>query len=194
MNTIERHAFSTFPREGARDWMGAREVGDETEPFKAWPGEGRSDTPHGSDHLGTWHPSAQGSRFALLNDQYSFAATRGGAVTDHPFTTAIALVAVVALVTLTACSRNTAPPRTPPNVPQPVVQTTAELPARAAVGDTSVPDAATVFAAQDAAAAEANPDSRPATALTKDQELKSMPMPGQANDHSVPAPAKSAGG
>jgi hypothetical protein len=67
--------------------------------------------------------------------------------------------------------------------------------------DPSVPDASVVFAAQDAAdkAMNAKAASAPAAAatpqkqMTDAEESKSMPMAGQANNHSTPAPAKAAG-
>ncbi len=76
--------------------------------------------------------------------------------------------------------------------------TTAPLgtPIRSTVeADTSVPDAATSFAAQDAAArakalqdtAAALNKSGPPSTMTKEQESKAMPLPGQANDHSATA-------
>jgi hypothetical protein len=62
--------------------------------------------------------------------------------------------------------------------------------------DPSVPDASSVFAAQDAA--DATLAAKQSVALpkpivvgkemTKEQESKAMPMPGQTNDHSTPGP------
>ena len=71
-------------------------------------------------------------------------------------------------------------------------------------GDTSVPDAARTFDAQNiaerakvaamgASAAAAAPtvatlaNSRAPNTMSKEQESKSMPLPGQVNDHSTPA-------
>lgn len=67
--------------------------------------------------------------------------------------------------------------------------------------DPSVPDAGAVFAAQDAADKAMNAKAAPAPAaaatpqkpMTEAEESKSMPMAGQANNHSTPAPAKAAG-
>ena len=69
-------------------------------------------------------------------------------------------------------------------------------------GDPSLPDAATVFAQRDAedkakamqdtAGLQAGSGAR--TDLTKAQESKAMPMPGQANDHSNVALDKAKGG
>lgn len=61
--------------------------------------------------------------------------------------------------------------------------------------DTSVPDASSTFAAQDATerakalqdTAAALNKSGPPTTMSTEQESKTMPMPGQANDHSTPA-------
>ena len=69
-------------------------------------------------------------------------------------------------------------------------------------GDPSLPDAATVFAQRDAedkakamqdtAGLQAGSGAR--TDMTKAQESKAMPMPGQANDHSNVALDKAKGG
>lgn len=67
--------------------------------------------------------------------------------------------------------------------------------------DPSVPDASAVFAAQDAADKAMNAKAAPAPAaaatpqkpMTEAEESKSMPMAGQANNHSTSAPAKAAG-
>ena len=68
-------------------------------------------------------------------------------------------------------------------------------------GDPSVPDAATVFAAQDAAAKAKDlqettalqQSAAPQKAMTKAEESKAMPLPGQANDHSTTALDKNKG-
>jgi hypothetical protein len=69
--------------------------------------------------------------------------------------------------------------------------------------DPSVPDAATAFAAQDAAnkakatqdtaAVQAQSKVAPQEKMTKAEESKAMPLPGQANDHSTPVPGKNKG-
>ena len=57
--------------------------------------------------------------------------------------------------------------------------------------DSSVPSAGTVLAAPATAVKPPAPAARSNDALTPAQESRSMPMPGQANDHSVPqVPAK----
>jgi hypothetical protein len=68
-------------------------------------------------------------------------------------------------------------------------------------GDPSLPDAATTFAAQDAAdKTKAIQDTNalqqrkvPQEKMTKTEELKAMPLPGQANDHSTTALDKKKG-
>jgi len=75
--------------------------------------------------------------------------------------------------------------------PQPVTDATPfpQMPK----GDPSVPDAATVFAAQDAAAkTKATQETTalqqkpaPQEKMTKAEESKAMPLPSQANDHST---------
>jgi hypothetical protein len=97
----------------------------------------------------------------------------------------IAVSALSALAT-TACQRQQSVP--------PAAGTTvgaarnAELPPMPASGaDTSVPDAGRVLA-QGAAAASAPGSGEPTVNqkadMTREQEYKSMPLPGQANDHS----------
>jgi hypothetical protein len=69
-------------------------------------------------------------------------------------------------------------------------------------GDPSVPDASTVFAAQDAAdKAKAMEDTAalqqkpaPQEPMTKAEESTAMPLPAQANDHSTTALDKNKGG
>ena len=98
---------------------------------------------------------------------------------------------------LSACGQDARPALGEPVRPE-TAQAAAAPSSR--VPDTSVPDAATAFAAQDAAerakalpavVASNKPD--PPTTMTPAQESKSMPMAGQANDHSVPATAKQRG-
>ena len=67
--------------------------------------------------------------------------------------------------------------------------------------DPSVPDAATAFAAQDAAdkakamqdTAALQAQSVPQEKMTKAEESKAMPLPGQSNDHSSTALDKKKG-
>ena len=66
---------------------------------------------------------------------------------------------------------------------------TAPTPAVAASGP--LPETAAALATPGTApAANASPPST----MTRDQESKAMPLPGQANDHSTPKPAKPKGG
>jgi len=93
---------------------------------------------------------------------------------------------------LAACGRDTGPA---PAVP---AATTAAIGSTTSAGagrDTSLPDASSTFAAQEAAlrakalqdAAAALNDSGPPSTMSKEQESKTMPLPGQANDHSTAA-------
>ena len=67
--------------------------------------------------------------------------------------------------------------------------------------DNSVPDASAVFAAKDAAdkargaldTAALQQAAAPQKAMTKEEESKAMPLPGQVNDHSTTAPDKKKG-
>jgi len=102
---------------------------------------------------------------------------------------------------LTGCQKSDAPAITyngPP--PQPVINTAPipQMPWR----DPSVPDASAAFAAQDAAdktktmqdtsASQQKP--APQEQMTRAEESKAMPLPGQANDHSTTANDKNTGG
>jgi len=84
--------------------------------------------------------------------------------------------------------------------PQEVVTHATPIP-QMSKGDPSLPDASTVFTAQDAAdKAKAIDDTTalqqkaaPQEKMTKAEESKAMPLPGQANDHSTTALDKSKG-
>ena len=97
---------------------------------------------------------------------------------------------------LVACERDIAPVLSEPaaatttvgrSIPAGVVPDTS-------VSDTSVPDASRTFAAQAAAerakasqdAAAALNKTGPPNTMSEAQESKTMPLPGQANDHSTP--------
>ena len=99
---------------------------------------------------------------------------------------------------LASCGADVTPLPAAPKVPF-----STAAPAPTGGGDTSEPNAAAAFAAQDAAdrakaaamgasAAAAAPtaaamvNSRAPNTMSKDQESKAMPLPGQANDHSTP--------
>jgi hypothetical protein len=104
----------------------------------------------------------------------------------------IFVCAAVALL-LTGCQREA--PSALKEEPRQVVVADAtpipQLPTR----DPSLPDAATVLAAEDAAAkakamqdtAELQQKAAPQEDMTKAEEAKAMPLPSQANDHSTTA-------
>ena len=102
---------------------------------------------------------------------------------------------------LAGCQRSEAPSVTSNGMPQERVTNTAPIP-QFPKGDPSVPDASTVFAAQDAAEkAKAMQDTTalqhnaaPQEKMTKEEESKAMPLPAQANDHSTTAIDKNKGG
>jgi hypothetical protein len=105
---------------------------------------------------------------------------------------AVAVVALPALLGLVACGQKDA---VPPSVPSITAKSEpSALPAIPASGaDNSVPDAGQVLAREAAAAStpgsgEAAANQR--SAVTREQESKSMPLPGQANDHSNTAGEK----
>jgi hypothetical protein len=108
-------------------------------------------------------------------------------------------VALAACAILAAgCGRNEVDAVAPNGQPSQVATNHASIP-QAFARDPSVPDASTVFAEQDAAdkakAALALPPqvATPGKKMTKEEESKAMPMPGQVNNHSSPVPAKSGG-
>ena len=90
---------------------------------------------------------------------------------------------------LSACGR---PESTPPQAATAAIpvspQTTVSVTGGAKDG--SLPDTAAALATP--GTASAGKGSPPST-MTRDQESKAMPMPGQVNDHSTPASAKSKG-
>ena len=73
---------------------------------------------------------------------------------------------------------------------------TMPAPVAASAGDTSVPDAASVFAPASASASSADASAgRSNRPMSGAQESAAMPMPGQNNDHSAPlGPARPASG
>jgi hypothetical protein len=95
---------------------------------------------------------------------------------------------------LTGCQKSDVPVITSNGVPPEPTTNAAPVP-QFAKGDPSVPDASTVFAAQDSAEkARAMQDTAalqqkpaPQETMTKAEESKAMPLPGQANDHSTTA-------
>lgn len=101
------------------------------------------------------------------------------------------LLSVFLALGLAACDRKVAPKV---NVPAAIPTPQASVQPSGLGSDPTVPDAATVFAAQDAAdraktLQEAAARNKPvsATTMTKAEESKAMPLPGQANDHSSPS-------
>jgi len=108
--------------------------------------------------------------------------------------------AALAMV-LAGCQKSDAPGIVSSGAPlQPVTNATPGP--QVSNGTPSVPDAATTFAAQDAAdKTKATPDttalqqkSAPQEKMTKAEESMAMPLPGQANDHSTTALDKNKGG
>jgi hypothetical protein len=107
---------------------------------------------------------------------------------------------VALAIMLAGCQRSDAPITSNGAPPQPVTNAT-PIP-QMSKGDPSVPDATTVFAAKDAAektkAMEETTARQQKTApqekMSKAEESKAMPLPGQANDHSTTALDKSKGG
>ena len=102
---------------------------------------------------------------------------------------------------LAGCQKSDAPAVNSSSAP-PLPTTEATPTPPMAKGDPSVPDAATVFAAQDAAEnTKAIQDSiamqqkpAPQEEMTKAEESQAMPLPAQANDHSTTALDKNKGG
>jgi len=103
-------------------------------------------------------------------------------------------------VVLASCQKSDAPAVTSNGAPPQPVANATPIP-QFAKGDPSVPDASTAFAAQDAAdktkamqdtiALQQKP--APQEKMTRAEESKAMPLPGQANDHSTTAMDKNKG-
>ena len=122
--------------------------------------------------------------------------TAGRARAQHGWGIALALV----VMGLAACG----PASVSPVGSAPVLTVQSPSTART-TGDTSVPDAAQTFATQGAAAAARASASAavaavaavanvgPPSNMSKDQESKSMPVVGQANDHSAATRDKQTG-
>lgn len=91
---------------------------------------------------------------------------------------------------IAGCEKSSAPAIMSSNAPPQPVASVAPIP-QAPKADPSVPDAATIFATQDTTAIQ----KKPATSekMTKAEESRAMPLPGQANDHSTPALDKNKG-
>jgi hypothetical protein len=90
-----------------------------------------------------------------------------------------------------ACAPATGP--APPVLPAPAQERGEAFPGSGSqpLGDTSVPNAATVFAPAPTGdtAAPATTGARDTSALSKPEAAVAMPQGGQANDHSAPLPA-----
>lgn len=98
------------------------------------------------------------------------------------------------LLALSACDKNTLPAGEPTVAPAAVPQVvgpvmTAPMAGGASPSDPSVPDAAAVFPNPGASQPALRPQP-PNRTLSDAQESKSMPLPGQNNDHSLPAKPK----
>jgi hypothetical protein len=108
--------------------------------------------------------------------------------------------AALAMV-LAGCQKSDAPAVTSNGTPPQPVTSATPIP-QMPKADSPVPDAATAFAAQDAAEkTKAMQDTTalqqkpaPQEKMTKVEESKAMPLPGQANDHSTTALDKNKGG
>jgi hypothetical protein len=102
------------------------------------------------------------------------------------------LVGTALAILLTGCQKSGAPAVTSNREPSQTVTNAMPIP-QMPKGDPSVPDAATVFGAQDAAdKAKGMQDttalqqkSAPQDKMTKEEESKAMPLPGQAGDGST---------
>jgi hypothetical protein len=113
----------------------------------------------------------------------------------------ISFAGVALAVVLASCQKSDAPAVTSTSAPPQPVTNAAPIP-QFPKGDPSVPDADTAFAAQDAVdKTKAMPDTAapqqkpaPQEEMTKAEESKAMPLPGQANDHSTTALDKNKGG
>lgn len=104
-------------------------------------------------------------------------------------------------IALAGCQKGDVPAVPSNGMPSERVTDTTPIP-QFSKGDPSVPDASTAFAAQDAAdKAKAMEDTTalqqkpaPQEPMTKTEESKAMPLPGQANDHSTTALDNNKGG
>lgn len=87
---------------------------------------------------------------------------------------------------LTACGREVIEPPLPPMVTSP--SATVDMAPRGSSqgSDTTVPSAASVFAADASASAAATASTRSDATLTDAQEKAAMPMAGQGDSHSAP--------
>jgi hypothetical protein len=102
---------------------------------------------------------------------------------------------------LAGCQRSDSPAVVKDGAPPQAVITAAPT-AQTSKGDPSVPDAASAFPAKDASdktktmedTTALQQKAAPQEKMTKEEESKAMPLPGQANDHSTTAVDKNKGG
>jgi hypothetical protein len=117
---------------------------------------------------------------------------------SRPWALQTAAAALMACAALTACQRTDAVPG-PAGPAAGTTQTPASTPPEriavpASGADTSVPDAGRALAAEGAPASapgSGEPTSNQRSGITARQQSQSMPLPGQANDHSNTAGEKS---
>ena len=110
-------------------------------------------------------------------------------------------IGVALAMVLAGCQQSDEPAVTSNGMPSERVTSTTPIP-QVPKGDPSVPDASTVFAAQEAAdKAKAIEDTNamqqtaaPQEPMTEAEESKAMPLPAQANDHSTTAIDRNKGG
>ena len=110
-------------------------------------------------------------------------------------------IAAALALALAGCQKSDSPPVTSTGAPPRPVTNAAPIP-QMPKGDPSLPDAANALAAQDAAdktkamqdTAALQQKPAPQEEMTKAEESKAMPLPGQANDHSTTALDKGKGG
>ncbi len=108
--------------------------------------------------------------------------------------------AALAMV-LAGCQKSDAPATTSSGAPPEPVTNASPIP-QMPKGDPSLPDAAAALATQDAAdktkamqdATALQQKAAPQEKMTKAEESKAMPLPGQANDHSTTTLDKNKGG
>ena len=112
-------------------------------------------------------------------------------VTTNPYRYALVWTALLAAgSSLSACNRPES--SRPQGAAATAVQGSpaASLPTTGDAKDGSLPETAAALAAAGSAPAATT---SPSSTMSRDQESKAMPMPGQVNDHSTPATAKPKG-
>jgi hypothetical protein len=104
----------------------------------------------------------------------------------HPLVLAAPFAALLSSAALVGCDRATVPEPSPPTTTAATASTT---PASPGATDPSLPDARSALGS---GTATPSTSSDAHTSLTKAQEATQMPLPGQANDHSLPQAEKRA--